>query len=148
MVTEITSFQGCYRFLSNFFPALVRFEERWYTSVEHAYQAAKTLDEETRLVVCNLPTPGSAKRVGRHLKLRDGWEEMKLSVMESLVREKFKLHELRNMLVETHPAYLVEGNTWHDNFWGVCLCNETCESSDGLNHLGKILMKVREEMIV
>ena len=39
----IDSFQGEYRFLSNFWPCVVEYEGTEYPSVENAYQAAKTI---------------------------------------------------------------------------------------------------------
>ena len=43
------------------------------------------------------------------------------------------------MLLATGEEYLVEGNTWGDKYWGVC-------GGIGLNHLGKLLMQVRDEL--
>ena len=44
----------------------------------------------------------------------------------------------------TGDAELIEGNTWHDNYWGVCSCSKC--NGRGKNRLGKLLMKVREEL--
>jgi predicted NAD-dependent protein-ADP-ribosyltransferase YbiA (DUF1768 family) len=60
------------------------------------------------------------------------------------IREKFKNEELKQLLNETGDEELVEGNWWHDNFFGVCTC-EPCKGS-GQNNLGKILMKIRTEI--
>lgn len=138
--TRIDSFSGEYRFLSNFWPAEVEFEGQRYPSVEHAYQAAKTLDPVERRRIATQATPSAAKRAGRALVLRDDWLEVKLDVMESCVRDKFTRHaELRRRLLETGDAELVEGNTWGDRYWGVF-------EGQGENHLGKILMKIRGEL--
>jgi len=64
----ISEFQGEFRFLSNFWPCKIYFEGMWYDSVEHAYQAAKTLDMDERLRISFLETPGKAKRAGKELK--------------------------------------------------------------------------------
>src|SRR3954468_6821071 len=53
----IDSFQGEYRFLSNFWPAGVEFEGITYPTAEHAYQAAKTLDVALRKRIAAEPTP-------------------------------------------------------------------------------------------
>lgn len=134
----IDSFQGDYRWLSNFEPVDVVFEGILYPSVEHAYVAAKVLDRTTREYIAQLPTPGAAKRAGRALKLRPDWELVKLDVMECLVRQKFQHVRLRRLLMSTVGMEIVEGNTWGDTFWGVC-------SGVGENHLGKIIMQVRSE---
>ncbi len=65
--------------------------------------------------------------------------------MEDLVRQKFSLYTtLREMLLATGDEELVEGNYWCDNFWGACWCPD-CEGKEKHNHLGRILMKIREE---
>jgi hypothetical protein len=137
----INSFKGENRWLSNFHLADVEYEGIIYPSTEHAYQAAKTLDQEERLRISKLPKPGDSKRAGNKVKLREDWESIKLQVMEDLVRQKFtKHHELKLQLASTYNEELIEGNTWNDTYWGVC-------NGKGENHLGKILMKVRKEII-
>jgi len=62
--------------------------------------------------------------------------------MTTIVRNKFKAHpDLKKKLLETGTAKLIEGNTWHDTFWGVNI-----NTGKGENHLGKILMQVRSEL--
>lgn len=136
-LTPITSFKDEYRFLSNFWPATVLFENILYPTVEHAYVAAKTLDRTTRLGIAAISTPGKVKRVGRSLELRPDWELVKLTVMEDLLELKFMHADLRRMLQATAPRELIEGNTWGDTFWGVC-------DGVGENHLGKLLTKTRD----
>jgi predicted NAD-dependent protein-ADP-ribosyltransferase YbiA (DUF1768 family) len=92
----ITAFTGKNRFLSNFSPSIVRFndiiDDREYPTVEHGYQAAKSLSPEIRKEIANLDKPGDAKRKGNKIKLRGDWEKIKLQVMEELVRQKFTRH--------------------------------------------------------
>ena len=138
--SKIDSFSGPYRFLSNFWPAKVEFEGIVYPSAEHAYQSAKTMDMAERRRIAAITEPGDAKRAGRALRQRADWEAVKLSVMETCVRDKFTRNaDLRDKLLGTGDAYLEEGNTWNDRFWGVC-------NGEGENHLGKILMNVRAEL--
>ncbi len=128
------------RFLSNFVPAAIVYGRIEYPTVEHAFQAAKTDDRALKLTVAAAPSPGAAKRIGRKVPLRADWEEVKTDIMRTLVRLKFSTHqELRERLLETGEAELIEGNTWNDTFWGVC-------KGKGQNWLGKILMEVREEL--
>ena len=47
--------------------------------------------------------------------------------------------ELKKKLLDTGDQELIEGNYWNDTFWGVC-------EGKGQNHLGKILMQIREEL--
>jgi predicted NAD-dependent protein-ADP-ribosyltransferase YbiA (DUF1768 family) len=55
--------------------------------------------------------------------------------------------DIRKALLATHPQELVEGNYWHDNYWGNCLCPK-CTHIEGQNHLGKLLMKIRENYLL
>jgi ribA/ribD-fused uncharacterized protein len=144
----IRSFTGNYRFLSNFYPVRIVFadeiDDAVYASVEHAYQAAKTLIPAERRDIRECVKPGLAKRIGRSVTLRRDWERIKLKVMYRLLWQKFGGHaDLQDMLVATGRAELVEGNDWGDKYWGVD--NLT---GCGHNHLGKLLMQVREEMRV
>lgn len=137
---RIEGFDKEFAFLSNFYPSLMEVERMEYLTLEHAYQALKTKDRTERLAIAALESPGAAKRAGRKVTLRDDWEEIKLEVMKNLVRLKFTLHEdLKEKLLDTGNAYLEETNTWRDRFWGVC-------KGEGQNHLGRILMEVRDEL--
>lgn len=136
----IDSFSGKYRFLSNFWPCDIEYEGIKYPSTEHAFQAAKTLDVRTRQLMSKLPTPGKAKRYGKHIELRNDWEQVKIGVMREILQQKFSRHEdLEKLLLETGDQELVEGNTWGDKFWGVC-------DGEGQNHLGKLLMEIRKDL--
>lgn len=128
-------------FLSNFFPCRILYERIEYPTVEHAYQAAKTLDNNIRITIANKETPGQAKRAGKILQLRPDWEVIKLSIMEELLHLKFSNDSLKEKLLSTFPSTLIEGNTWNDTFWGVC-------KGQGQNNLGKLLMKIRDELIL
>ena len=57
--------------------------------MEHAFQAAKTFDRTEKQSVGQAATPGLAKRLGRKVRLRPDWEQVKIGIMEELVRLKF-----------------------------------------------------------
>ena len=136
----IKSFSGEYRFLSNFWYHPVVMGGMTFPTNEHAFQAAKTNSGMQRREVCNAGTPSIAKLLGRSVMMRPDWEEIKLDVMYRINRQKFVYNtELGNKLLATGDAELIEGNTWGDKFWGVC-------DGEGQNHLGKILMRVREDV--
>lgn len=140
----IDSFTGDNRFLSNFYECYVSFEGLTYRSVEHAYVAAKTTDPILRLGIQGIDTAGKVKQFGRTIEIRHDWDNVKLAVMETLLREKFAQNYFKNLLLKTDLQELVEGNSWHDRFWGVCRCG-TCNNK-GENNLGKLLMKIRTEL--
>lgn len=139
--SPITLFVGPYEFLSNFYPSPIydRHRQSWST-VEHAFQGLKSLNPIQREWVRSALTPAEAKRRGRQVTLRLDWEKIKLDVMHMLVRLKFEQHPpLALQLLATGDREIIEGNTWGDRFWGQY-------AGEGQNHLGRILMLVREEI--
>jgi len=93
------------------------------------------------------PGPADAKRQGAQITLRSDWSSVKLAFMYTTVLNKFCQNPvLTEMLLDTQPHKLVEGNTWHDNYWGDCSC-PNCSSIDGENKLGTVLMRVRDLIV-
>ena len=135
----VKQFAGEHRWLSNFWPA----EVRWgmlFPTVEHAYQAAKCV-RKADMVQFRTGQPGAAKRLGRTVEMRPDWMAVRVQVMEYLLRQKFTAGtELADKLVATGDQMLQEGNTWGDTFWGVSLA-----TGQGQNTLGKLLMQIRSE---
>src|SRR4051794_39898490 len=98
----ITSFEGEFRFLSNFWPCSIFSDGINFPSVEHAFQACKTNKWEEIAAIWSAETPGQAKRLGKKVTLRPDWNEVKLQIMEDLVRQKFTLNtSLRELLRAT-----------------------------------------------
>ncbi len=137
----INSFNGEYKFLSNFYDSwVIGVDGSNYPTVEHAYQAAKTSDLLSIHEIRHARTPAEAKRLGRLAPLKSDWEEIKIKVMGFLLMQKFQDGILQDQLIETGNQNLIEGNTWGDTFWGVC-------NGVGENHLGRLLMKVRYKIV-
>jgi ribA/ribD-fused uncharacterized protein len=142
-VKKILEFQGKYRFLSNFWKCRFVWDNILWRASENAYVAAKTTDREFRLEISAIETPGEVKRFGRKMLVRPDWEEVKVGLMEEIVRAKFQQNgDLAHLLLETGDAILEEGNRWGDRVWGV----SPAGSGNGRNELGKILMKVRDDL--
>jgi ribA/ribD-fused uncharacterized protein len=121
------------------------YREMLYPTAEHAYQAAKAADPGIKVRIKNCPTPAAAKDFFEinAISPDPGWTtEKKLAIMEELLMIKFGGKEplLTGALLATGDAALIEGNTWNDTFWGVC-------NGSGENHLGKLLVKIREALI-
>lgn len=137
----IDSFKGEFSFLSNFYgPISIVYDGELYCSAEHAFQAAKCEDDFEKEAIKNCDSPGKAKKLGRRAKLVHNWEKIKLQVMYDIVKRKFLQNpDLAVKLLETKQRKLIEGNWWNDRFWGVC-------KGKGENHLGLILMRVRDEL--
>lgn len=133
----ITRFSGEHSFLSNFHPSRVQWMGFEVATVEHAFQLAKTFDHSARRAIAEALTPSKAKRLGRGVQLRPGWEISKNAVMRALLVQKFTRHlDLAQALLATGDAELIEGNDWGDVYWGVC-------RGHGRNQLGCQLMEVR-----
>lgn len=135
----ITSFRNKYFFLSNFYEAPIIFDNVRYRNNEAAFQAQKCIDPEDRKKFSELD-PATAKKMGRKIKLRSDWEDVKVSLMRKIVFAKFTQHpNLTVELLNTKDEELVEGNNWGDKVWGQV-------NGEGQNLLGKILMEVRDEI--
>lgn len=134
----IDSFSGTYRWLSNFWGVRIEVDGWVFDSVEAAFQSSKTLTNRELFVGV---APGVAKRLGRTVTLRPGWNDMRVEVMRELLVVKFEVYVLRELLKETGNAELIEGNRWGDTFWGV-------SGGVGKNHLGKLLMEVRNGVLM
>lgn len=163
----ITSFRGEFEFLSNFYKADVTFDSKEFSSVEIAYQYGKIkfINElfpyASRISEAELhnsflsskTTSGSSKRAGNSLLKKfnrevitdhlDAIVNNKLNLMEFLLKQKFNRFtnpELYDKLDNTGDRELIEGNNWGDAFWGVDV-----KKNFGLNTLGNMLMRIREE---
>lgn len=137
----INQFRGEYFFLSNFFESPIIYKGISYKNNEAAFQAQKVNSPGEQSEFSHL-TPADAKRKGRRVKLRKDvdWDAVKTTYMYEIVKAKFMQNaELRIKLLETGNEHLEEGNTWGDRIWGTV-------NGVGQNRLGKILMRVREEL--
>jgi ribA/ribD-fused uncharacterized protein len=151
----INRFDGRYSFLSNFYPCKIEHQGITYPSVEHYYVAMKCNSNQTfdgvyytpvdfREMIAIVKSPGHVKKIGQKIKIRPDWDSKKLEFMTWAVNEKFKDPALKEMLLMTGNVDIVEGNYWHDIYWGQCSC-EKC-AGKGKNHLGKLLMEIRSEL--
>jgi len=128
-------------YLSNFSRSDLVYEGVSYPTVEHAYQAQKTLSQIERIRIAGLETPGKAKKAGRDVDLREDWEDVKFQVMVDLLRLKFRIPLYREALMSTEDSEIIEdASGWNDTVWGVG------RAGSGQNLLGKALMKIREEI--
>ncbi|ACV50121.1 conserved hypothetical protein [Delftia phage PhiW-14] len=126
--------------LSNMYPCRVLYEGVVYPSAEHAYAAQKAVDWLDREEIAQAKTGYLAKQMGAAVQKRADWDQVKMRVMLEVLRAKFFNNDfLGDKLLATGSQELVEGNWWHDTFWGVC-------EGVGENHLGKLLMQVRREL--
>ena len=133
---------GCF---SNFSPHGIHLQGQYWPTVEHYYQAQKFFGSEDASimpVIQAAATPEEAASLGRCTtrKLRSDWEHVKCSIMREAVLTKFITHkDIQAILLSTGDKLIVE-NSPTDYYWG---CGQ---DNNGQNHLGKILMSVRQEI--
>lgn len=161
-INIIGNFAMDYAFLSNFHPCKITYKGHTYNDTETAYQAAKVIegsvfgqDENGKDIlwfdkIKNSKDAAEAKKLGAKCPLRPGWEQIKLSVMKDVLAIKFVGTELEAKLLATGTDYLMEGTTWHDNIWGLCIRKncEKCVNKIGMNYLGLFLMQLRHSIRV
>lgn len=133
---------GAYGCFSNFYPSPIVVGGKEWPTTEHYFQAMKFKGTPYEEEIRNLATPMIAAAAGRDRTkpLRKDWEEVKDNVMYMALFAKFTQHaNLRSILTGTDNALLVE-HTHKDRYWA--------DGGDGTgkNMLGKLLMRVRDEL--
>lgn len=137
---DIIGFFGKYHFLSNFYTYPVVMNGETYPTSEHAFQASKAKSEEERAKIRRAVSPARAKWLGSAVKLPLDWNTLRFVKMTEILRVKFTPgSEMARLLLATGASQLIEENWWGDTFWGSC-------SGIGTNHLGRLLMEIREEL--
>lgn len=135
-------FRGEYFFLSNFYPCKIELQMpdgrlHLFLNAESAFQAHKSSDSSV-IAKFEQMTGAQAKKAGRKIKVADiaKWDSERISVMQKVIREKFKQNPELMRKLRDIKGVIYEDNTWNDVFWGVC-------NGKGENHLGEILMDIR-----
>jgi ribA/ribD-fused uncharacterized protein len=139
----IRKFKNEYRWLSNFAPCYIILDNAEYQSVEHAYMSAKSDDKEWKHFCQTEPKASSVKKVSADMSLIDDWTSKRVEIMKQCLCQKYAQEPYKSLLIATKHKYLQEGNNWEDKFWGVCL-----ETNEGENILGKLIMEIRERLIL
>jgi len=140
----ISQFRGEHAFLSNFYPSPMYLCGLYYPTAEHLYQSQKMLHKKDKVAIIGCDTPAEAKKLGRKLTMRPDWTDaVKVYYMRMALLMKYSQNfPLMIKLLETEEEELVEGNMWHDRFWGRCGCN-MCQSLFYENRLGMLQMELR-----
>mgnify|MGYP003479058629 CR=1 FL=1 len=136
----ISSFKGEYDFFFFFYGCSFVWQGIRYNNVGSAFHASKYTDEAERKILSRM---SAEKVVKKSVDCTPSieWEESKLDIMESILLAKFDQNpSLKKRLIETDGCILINGNNKHETYWGVDLY-----SWKGENHLGKILMTIRDK---
>jgi predicted NAD-dependent protein-ADP-ribosyltransferase YbiA (DUF1768 family) len=155
----ITQFKGKYDFLDPAYYCLAEYDGVIYNSAEAAFLAAQYDDPYFRSMFRDPSLPiWRARELSKRLQKRRDWTpELSLDLIRQITLDKFcRSLNLRSLLLATRHELIVAENNWHEQFWGRCICNirpgkygrkDACLVS-GSNHLGKILMSVRDRLTV
>lgn len=133
---------GEHGFLSNLYPVHMEFEGRWFESAEHAYQFGKPRHADVAEWMRFATRPWAVAFFAHAMPpwaVRKDWNEIKVDRMRRVLEAKFSRYALRDKLLATGSAYLVEASRT-DAFWGVG------RRGDGQNTLGLLLMELRERL--
>lgn len=138
----INQFKGEYDFLSNRFGCRFVWQGLQYGNAEAAFQSSKCMDASERKVYVGCSADKAVLR-GKEQIPYPGWETARVSIMESILQEKFEQNPaLMEKLKETGNRILINGNNKQETYWGIDLY-----SWQGENHLGRIIMNIRDKEI-
>lgn len=127
---------------SNFAPYPIKLKKKIWNTSEHYFQAQKFAgtDQEEKIRKASSPMKAAEMGRNRRVKIRQNWDHIKENVMYDALKAKFtQYEELKSLLLSTNDKILVE-HTENDEYWG------DGGDGSGKNRLGKLLMKLREEL--
>lgn len=130
---------GEYIYLSTIFLAPCVYDGVTYRTAEHAFQAARLDSTELRNKIKIITSPFDVKSFAKSLPPRRGWGTLRLKAMEEILTSKFSDTVLAQKLLSTGHQEIVHENNWKDVYWGKF-------NGVGANHLGVLLMKVRDNL--
>lgn len=121
----------------------LRFREKQWPTVEHAYQAAKFTDPfKIEAIHREKGGPGAKKIALSWTVETPKWEIVRLEIMWELLLQKWSQPAHAQQLLQTE-GLLVEWNNWNDRFWGIAITTEG-KVLGGTNYLGIFLTAIRE----
>lgn len=146
MNDKILFYENEYYIFSNFSSFAVEKDGVVWQTSEHLYQASKFMGESPSLEIIeeirNARSAHDSKKITKKYpdSYRPDWEEVKIQVMENIIRLKHDQHEyIQKKLKESGDREIIE-NSPKDAFWG------WGPDKDGRNELGKIWMRLRNEL--
>ena len=132
-------FRDEYFFLSNMYPCEIKYKGYTFPSSENLYQFLKIPEnlQNDYIEIFSTISPFEAKQLGKRVPIRKDWKNIKVNVMKFVLDLKFKNDLLKKL--KDVKGEIIEHNDWGDKFWGKDL------NGNGENHLGKLLMKIRDK---
>lgn len=128
-IKKIKGFTGKYSFLANDYEVsqesdifykdtdgLIDMRNQKFFSVEHAYQASKTLVLEEQMEIANTPNMSDMLKLSETITIMPTWDKKKATILKTLVNDKFTQNfPLKIKLVSTDPYHFHdEGDKYKD----------------------------------
>lgn len=132
-----------HNWFSNMKSCEIEIDGKLYPSVEVYYQSMKSDDPEISEYIRTNLSSYQSKKYAKNIKIRKDWDDVKLYVMLQGLLKKFNKDPFKSQLIFTKDDQIIEWNNWGDNYWGV-----NSEDCVGYNHLGRLLMIVRDLIIM
>ena len=144
-------FQSKHSVLSNMYPARVKYDGFYYTSVEQGYQHQAALLSNAPSIASKVlctDCPYEAKRLSKKLKVDPKWDEARqVKTLEALQMSKFSLNKtLRDYILDTGDLDLAEATKDLTFGTGLTLQEGRRNAEDnrpGRNLCGQSLVRVR-----
>ncbi len=133
---------AAYGEFSNFALFSIKIKGEIWPTIEHYFQAQKFVGTDYETKIRKVSSPMKAAELGRSRKvrIRKNWDSVRDQIMYEALQAKYtQYQELKKLLLETGDKILVE-HTQNDHYWG------DGGDGSGKNKLGKLLMKLREEL--
>lgn len=142
--SEVLFFTVPFEPLNNWSPHRINIWGKTFPTSEHAYIWRKYSDADPEIAeqIFNAESPFAVSKINEANKSKKspGWADIKLSVMEEVLRAKLAQHEdVRDALQRTGHRRIAE-NSPVDSFWGIG------PNKDGKSMLGNIWMKIRDNL--
>jgi ribA/ribD-fused uncharacterized protein len=141
---QIFFYENEFYVFSNYSSFMLEWKGVWYPTSEHAYHSEKFDDELLKEEVRKCRSAhDSQKFANAHMdEQKEGWDSSKLGIMKEILHAKVAQHPyVLKKLIESGDKELIE-DSWRDDFWG------WGPQKDGANHLGKLWMEVRSEILL
>lgn len=123
---------------------MLEWKSKLYPTSEHAYHSEKFEDDELKEQVRNTRSAHDSQKfaTAHSAERRKDWNTVKLEIMKEILRAKVEQHTyVKKKLIQSADKELIE-DSWRDDFWG------WGPNKDGNNHLGKLWMEVRAEVLL
>lgn len=116
-----------------------------YPTVEHAYQSLRFIETAPKIAkeILECFSAHEAQKIAYKNKDKQNpnWDKIKVGIMEELLRLKLEQNPyVKHKLLQTKD-YMICEDSPKDDFWGIG------ENRDGQNQLGRLWMKLRDELI-